>query len=74
MKCMICKHGETAPGRVTVTLERAGTVVVIKDVPAEVCQECGEYYLDEATSARVLAMGEEAVRHKAEVEVVRYAA
>ena len=74
MKCVICKHGETAPGSVTVTFEREGTVVVIKAVPASVCQDCGEYYLDEATSARVLAMGEEAVRRRAEMEVVRYAA
>ena len=74
MKCVICKHGETAPGYVTVTLERAGTLVVIKGVPASVCQVCGEYYLDETTSKRVQAMGEEAVRRMAEVEVVRYAA
>jgi YgiT-type zinc finger domain-containing protein len=74
MKCAICKHGTTAPGATTVTLERAGTVVVIKDVPADICEDCGEYYLDAATATRVAAMGEEAVQHKAEVEVRKYAA
>lgn len=74
MKCVICRQGETEPGRVTVTLVRGGTVVVIKEVPAGVCGQCGEYYLDEVTSARVMAMGEEAVRHQAEVEILRYAA
>jgi len=59
---------------VTVTLNRGDTVVVIKDVPADVCQQCGEYFLDEATSARVMAMAEEAVKHHAEVEILRYAA
>ncbi|MBU2755207.1 type II toxin-antitoxin system MqsA family antitoxin [Acidithiobacillus sp. CV18-2] len=74
MKCVICKHGDTAPGIVTVTLQRDETVIVVKDVPAEVCDQCGEYYLDEATTAKVLALGEDAVRHRAEVEVLRFVA
>lgn len=47
MKCVICKTGETAPGKVTVTLQRDEATVLIKDVPAEVCDNCGEYYLTE---------------------------
>jgi YgiT-type zinc finger domain-containing protein len=74
MNCVICKNGTTAPGKETVTLERGDTVVVNKDVPAEICSDCGEYYLDEATNAGVLKMGEEAVLHHAEVEVRKYAA
>lgn len=74
MKCVLCKHGETQPGKVSVTLSRGETVVVIKEVPAVVCGQCGEYYLDDATTARVMAMAEEAVNHNAEVEVIRFAA
>lgn len=37
MKCVICKHGETKSGLVTVTLERDESIVVIKKVPASVC-------------------------------------
>jgi YgiT-type zinc finger domain-containing protein len=40
MKCVICKHGSTKSGRATITLERGGTTVVIKGVPAEVCANC----------------------------------
>lgn len=47
MKCVNCKSGHTCAGTATVTLQRQQTVVVIKDVPAQVCQDCGEYYLDE---------------------------
>lgn len=47
MKCTFSKTGEMRPGHATVTLQRANTVVVIKAVPAQVCQDCGEYYLDE---------------------------
>ena len=54
MKCVICKQGDTASGQVTVTLQRGETVVIIRDVPAQVCQDCGEYYLDEPVAARVV--------------------
>ena len=45
MNCVICKHGETRPGKTTVTLERKATTVVIKNVPAQVCSNCGEEYV-----------------------------
>ena len=74
MQCVICKQGETAPGVATVTLERGGSMVVIKGVPAEICSNCGEYYLDEAMTERVLSMAERAVAEGAEIEVRRFAA
>lgn len=74
MKCTLCRHGETRPGFTTITLQRGETTVVIKGVPADVCDNCGEYYLDAEMSARILGLAEEAVRHGAEVEVLRYAA
>lgn len=74
MKCAICIHGETMPGVVTVTLQRGETTVVIKQVPAEVCENCGEYYLSDEVSGRVLAKAEAAVRSGAEVEILKFAA
>jgi len=74
MNCGICKTGDTDPGHVTVTLERGETVVVIKQVPAEVCRNCREYYLDETVAQRVYAQADEAVARHAEVEVLQYAA
>ena len=74
MTCLICKATHTAPGLVTVTLERGDAIIVIKGVPAAVCMECGEYVLAEPAASRVFAMGEDALRRQAEVEVVRYAA
>ncbi len=74
MKCEICRHGETEPGKVTVTLRRGETIVIIKDVPAEVCTNCGEYYLSEAVTERVFSQAEDAVNRRAEVEILRYAA
>lgn len=74
MKCVICKTGETHSGKATVTLQRGRTVVVIRDVPAEICEDCGEYYLDEVTAHRVYADAEQSVARHVEVEIQCYAA
>ncbi len=74
MKCVICKHGTTQPGRATITLERGGTTVVIKGVPAEVCANCDEEYVGEGTTARLLRMVEEAAREGVQVDVREYIA
>ncbi|MDB9476817.1 MULTISPECIES: type II toxin-antitoxin system MqsA family antitoxin [Aphanizomenonaceae] len=74
MKCVICKHGETKPGLVTVTLERDECIIVLKKVPAEICDNCGEYYLSDAVTEQVLDKAELAITKGAELEIIRYAA
>ena len=74
MKCALCKHGKTEPGTATVTLTKEETTVIIKGVPADVCDTCGEFYLDEAATRRVMEIARRAVENGAEVEIVRYAA
>lgn len=74
MTCVICKHGDTIPGTVTVTLERGGMTLVIKGVPARVCYNCGEAYLDEAISRQLLEAAEKAVRSGVQVEIREYVA
>lgn len=74
MTCVVCKQGETHSGTVTVPLQRGETTVIIKGVPAEVCENCEEYYLSEDVTRQVLEMAEAAVKHNAEVEILRFAA
>ena len=74
MNCVICKTGQISAGTTTITLQRGETTVVIKNVPAEVCDNCGEYYLSEEMTERVLELGESAVKKGVEVEVLRWAA
>ena len=45
--CVIWKQGKTQLGTTTITLERAETTVVFKNVPAQVCENCGEAYVEE---------------------------
>ena len=71
MDCTYCPTGEMRPGTTTMTLERAGTTLVVKDVPAEVCWACGEAHLNEEVVDRLEEMlaaaeaagAETAVRH-----------
>ncbi len=74
MKCVICKQGERVPGLATVTLQRGETVVIVKGVPADICQECGEYYLEETVARKVYTQAEEALKKHKEVEILQYAA
>ncbi|MDZ4769554.1 MAG: type II toxin-antitoxin system MqsA family antitoxin [Chloroflexota bacterium] len=69
MNCVICKSGEMQPGSVTMTLERGVTTLVLKQVPAQVCDNCGEAYIDESVTIQVLAAAESAVRADVQVEV-----
>ncbi|MFQ5853708.1 MAG: type II toxin-antitoxin system MqsA family antitoxin [Candidatus Binatia bacterium] len=74
MKCVICKQGESKPGKATVTLERGGTTLVIKGVPANVCTNCGEQYVDQEITVRLLKDAEEAVRAGVQVDIREYIA
>ncbi len=68
MTCVIRKHGETQPGETTLTLTRDALTLVVKHVPAQVCDTCGEAYVDEATTARLLQVAEEAAEAGVQVE------
>ena len=74
MKCVICREGDLAPGFATVKAQRGESLVIIKEVPADICQNCGEYYLDEIAAQKVFEQVEDAVKRHAEVEILRYAA
>lgn len=73
MKCVICKQGETHPGLTVVTLQRDDRTLVIKGVPAEICENCGEYYLSDEIAQKLYKQAEESLEHGAEVEIGRFA-
>lgn len=72
--CPVCKHGSLIPGKVSVTLERGPLTIVTKGVPAQVCDNCGEQFLDQATTARLLEQAEAAAKSGVQVQVRGYAA
>jgi YgiT-type zinc finger domain-containing protein len=72
MKCVICRHGETREGTTTVTFERDGMTLVVKDVPAQICTNCGEDYVDEQVAREILGIAERMAKSGALVDVRRY--
>ena len=74
MKCSICKNGLMEGGHTTVTLSRGTSTLIIKEVPAHVCDNCGEYWLDSDIAKIVYSIADEAVKKGAEVEICRFVA
>ena len=72
MKCVICRLGETHAGKIVATLQRGETTVILKNVPAEVCDNCGEYYLSEGIADSLLKRAEVAAQQGSEVESCRH--
>ncbi|MGH9444743.1 MAG: type II toxin-antitoxin system MqsA family antitoxin [Terriglobia bacterium] len=74
MKCVICKQAETRGGTATIILEREGTTLVVKGVPARVCPNCGEEYVDDSVSSKLLKTVAEAARSGVQVDVRQFVA
>ena len=74
MKCAICRNGQTREGHTTVVLEREHSTFVFKNVPAQICENCGEEYLSESINQKLLQTAEEAVNRGVDLELRRFAA
>lgn len=74
MKCVICKHGETSPGTTSMLFEKGETIIVIKSIPAEVCDNCGETYTDAAVTRALLHQVDETAQRGVQVDIRQYAA
>ena len=70
--CPLCPTGSLREGTTTLTLERDGSTIVFKGVPAEVCNACGEAYLDEDVSEEVYEQADALIEAGAEVDVRHY--
>lgn len=74
MDCVICNNGELKPGVSTMTLERGSRVIVIRDVPALLCNNCGETSFEEEVTGKVLDMAEKALVPGVDVVILYYIA
>ena len=69
MKCVVCRHGETVRGVTTVTLEKGDATIVFRHVPARVCDNCGEKYVDDQTASLLLRKASELVKNGTLVDI-----
>ena len=61
MNCIICRQAEFINSFTSITFERDEFKLVINNIPAQVCPNCGEAIVDEDTATRLLRMAEDVV-------------
>ncbi len=74
MNCIVCRHGETHPGTTTMAFHGDGRTLVANEVPADVCENCGEAYVAEEVTTELLRTAAEAREAQAIVLVRDYVA
>ncbi len=68
-KCPIC-GGIRNEGTTTVTVDTGKQLFVIRQVPAQVCQQCGESWIDDFIAEKIEKIIEELKKHPSNVEIV----
>ena len=72
MNCAVCRNGQVSTLVSTVTLQKEGTIMIVKEVPVNACQTCGAKYPDEIVQKRVENWAEAALKNHVEVIIRRY--
>ena len=62
MRCAVCKNGETKTGKSVITLTKGKLVFVFKNVPAKICHDCSEEYINEDTTKLLLQTANESFK------------
>ncbi len=70
-KCPLCQ-GSIADGSTTFTVDLGEGIVVVRDIPAQVCSQCGEEWLDDTTAMKLETIVESARQKHVTVEVARW--
>lgn len=70
--CPLC-GGDKKPGTTTFTADLGFGVVVVRQVPALVCGQCGADWIPDEVAARIEALVEDAKKKRLEVEVTSLA-
>lgn len=70
--CPLC-GGSKVAGKTTFTADLGFGVVVIRNVPATVCSQCGADWLSNDVSAQIEDMVQEARKKRHQVEVTLWA-
>jgi YgiT-type zinc finger domain-containing protein len=70
-QCPLC-GGNKSEGSTTFTADLGFGVVVVRNVPALVCEQCGEDWIDDETMISLESIVEDAKENQSELEMVPY--
>jgi YgiT-type zinc finger domain-containing protein len=71
MNCVACK-ANLGQGMINHIVDVEGQIIIIKNVPAQVCSQCGEYYLEHQVAINLEHMIEDSKKTRAEVSIINY--
>jgi YgiT-type zinc finger domain-containing protein len=71
MKCKICS-AELKKSKVNHIIDLDDHIIIIKEVPALVCEQCGEYFLETDIALKIEKMVETVYQNHAEVFIVKF--
>jgi YgiT-type zinc finger domain-containing protein len=74
MNCTTCTQGALRPGMGTFEVDHEGTKLTVKDVPALVCDRCGDEYFEGTIAAELIREAEQAARNGISSNVRQYVA
>jgi YgiT-type zinc finger domain-containing protein len=70
--CPVCRGGRKQAGHTTFTVDLGFGVVVVRDVPAQVCDLCGTDWLEDSVAEKLEQIVEQARRKHPVVEVANW--
>ena len=70
--CPVCHGGRKQAGRTTFTVDLGFGVVVVRDVPAQVCNLCGTDWLEDSVAEKLEQIVEQARLKHPVVEVANW--
>lgn len=71
MDCIICR-GTLIEGLVNHIVDINGHIIIIKNVPANICTQCGEYYVENKIVLILERLIDEVLNSNAEVLIINY--
>lgn len=71
MDCVMCK-GNLIEGNVNHIVDINGYIIIIKNVPANICTQCGDYYIENKIALIIEELIEGVLSSNAEVLIINY--
>ena len=68
-KCFICKHDKITKGFTNKMFEDKGNIIIIKEIPCLICENCDEIYFESDIIKRLEQLLDQNV---SELEIINY--
>ena len=70
-KCSVC-FGNKKVGTTTLTVDYKSGVLVVRNVPADICSQCGAEWIADTIAAKLETVADNARNAKKQIEVVDF--